>query len=552
MSISSRAQCFRLNGALSRHRWLERSLEHLSGLAQLEGGYVAMPDGLDTHSFLGRAIDHLDINYQLPDAELARIPLQGGVVVVANHPYGGLDGMILAHLLIGLRSDVRILANSMLNRVPELNGLFIGVDPYGGNTAKHRNRSAMREAVRWLQQGGLLLVFPAGEVSRLDRHGLIRDPAWSPSIARLIQAAQVPVLPVHVSGRNSLLFQLAGLLHPRLRTLLLPRELLNKAGHTVTLRIGQLIEFKHLPDDVCAMLNQLRMRSYLLGDLNRPVPRTGVESTKQLPLAAAQDPFLLQYEIHQLPEQQRLVQNGNMEVWYARAQQTPYLLQEIGRLREMTFREVGEGTGKASDLDLYDSYYLHLFVWNAEKMEMVGAYRLGLIDQILPHYGKKGLYTHSLFRYRRKLIEGLGPAIELGRSFIQPAYQRSFSPLLLLWKGIGEFVVRHPHYRILLGPVSISNDYHSLSRQLMVAFLQDNRLVPDLARQIQARTRFRGMGRRWRSNGYAQLADIETLSDLIAQIEGNGRGTPILLKQYLKMGGKLLGFNLDRQFSDAL
>lgn len=544
---------FRLQGELSRHIWLERLVEHASGLATLDKRYARIPQGLDASSFLAWALATLGVDYRVPDEELSRIPLQGAAVVVANHPFGGLDGMILAHLLGGLRKDVRILANSMLGRIPELQELFIGVDPFGGSQATRGNMAAMRAALRWLEQGGMLLVFPAGEVAHPDRHGVITDPPWQPSIARLIQKAQVPAIPLHIEGRNSIWFQVAGLIHPRLRTLLLARELINKSGRVINLRIGRAIEAKQMAGrESAALAEQLRMRTLLLGDLSRPVRSRAHRELEATPIAPAQPPQLLTEEIAKLPVSQRLSGSGAMQVWYARAAQIPLLIQEIGRLRELTFRQVGEGTGKASDIDLYDSYYLHLFVWDSERETLVGAYRLGQIDQILPHYGKKGLYTHSLFRYRGRLIASLGPALELGRSFVQPDYQRSFSPLLLLWKGIGEFVVRHPHYQVLLGPVSISNDYHSLSRQLMVAFLRDNRFVPDLARHVRARQGFRGMGRRWQSNGYAQLADIEALSELIGQIEGDGRGAPVLLKQYLKMGGKLLGFNVDRQFSNAV
>lgn len=544
---------FLLNGAISRHHWLEYGIERISGLKELNRRYATLPCGMDHSSFLARSLENLGIDYRIPDSDLSRIPLQGGVVVVSNHPFGGLDGMILAHLLTGLRNDVKILSNSMLARIPELNSLFLGVDPYGGTDAPRKNIKPMREALRWLQQGGLLLVFPAGEVAHPDRHGVITDPPWSRSIARLVQRANVTAVPMFVQGRNSLLFQTAGMIHPRLRTVLLPRELLNKSGKTITLRIGNPIAVRQSQTlDDHSLINLLRMRSLLLGDMARPIPKAIGNDTATTPLAPPRDTEVLQHEIAQLNPQQQLCHNGSMQVWYARAGEIPQLLQEIGRLREITFREVGEGTGKSCDLDLYDSYYLHLFVWDSEQSQLVGAYRLGLIDQILPHYGKKGLYTHSLFRYRRKLIAQLPPAIELGRSFVQPAYQRSFSPLLLLWKGIGEFVSRHPHYRVLLGPVSISNDYHALSRQLMVAFLQDNRFLPDLARHVQARRRFRGIGKRWHSNGYAHLNDIEGLSELINQIEGDGRGAPILLKQYLKMGGQLLGFNVDRQFSNAV
>ena len=274
---------------------------------------------------------------------------------------------------------------------------------------------------------------------------------------------------------------------------------------------------------------------------------------EETPVVAAIPQTLLKAEVEALPAEQRLVASGHFLVQYARAEQIPWCLQEIGRLREITFRAAGEGTGKASDVDLFDAYYLHLFAWDAQAEAIVGAYRMGLTDEILVRYGKRGLYTQSLFRYGPRLLETISPAIEFGRSFVRAEYQRSFSPLLLLWRGIGRFLLRSPQYAVLFGPVSISSSYAPLSRQLMVDYLKTNNIEADLARHVKARRPFRG--RRptaWDGVELADLKDIEDLSRAIARIERDNKGVPVLLKQYLKLGGRLLGFNADEQFSDAL
>jgi putative hemolysin len=272
-----------------------------------------------------------------------------------------------------------------------------------------------------------------------------------------------------------------------------------------------------------------------------------------MPIAPAIPRTLLKAEIACLPAEQRLVASGNFAVQYARAAQIPWCLQEIGRLRESTFRAAGEGTGKPSDIDLFDAYYLHLFVWDAQAEMIVGAYRVGLADEILARYGKRGLYTQSLFKYGTRLLQILNPAIELGRSFVRSEYQRSFSPLLLLWRGIGRFILRSPQYAVLFGPVSISNSYAPISRKLMVDYLRTNNSETELARHVKPRHPFSAQRSKvWDEVEFANLKDIEDLSRVVARIEGNHKGIPILLKQYLKLGGRLLGFNADDQFSDAL
>jgi putative hemolysin len=262
---------------------------------------------------------------------------------------------------------------------------------------------------------------------------------------------------------------------------------------------------------------------------------------------------LLKAEIEALPSTQRLIATGEFVVLYARAAQIPWSLQEIGRLRELTFRAAGEGTGRASDIDLFDAYYLHLFVWDARAEALVGAYRMGLADEILERYGKRGLYTYSLFRYGARVLRSLNPAVELGRSFVRAEYQRNFAPLLLLWRGIGRFVAQQPRYAVLFGAVSISASYEPLSRQVMVDYLKANNVERGLARHVKPRRPFRARKPAdWNDAELAGLKDIDDLSRLIERIERDGKGVPILLKQYLKLGGRLLGFSADEQFNRSL
>jgi putative hemolysin len=229
------------------------------------------------------------------------------------------------------------------------------------------------------------------------------------------------------------------------------------------------------------------------------------------------------------------------------------VLKEIGRLREIAFRAVGEGTGRAVDLDRFDDWYQHLFIWNDRDNEVIGAYRMAQTDRVVRRQGLSGLYTRTLFWYQHSLLDAIGPALELGRSFVRLEHQRSFGPLMLLWKGIGRYVARHPRYRMLFGPVSISNDYHSMSRQLLVRFLRDNRYLEALARLVKPRNppRFR------RSDLDARfttriVSDLEEVDELVREIEAQQRSIPVLLRQYLKLNGMLLGFNVDPQFGHVV
>lgn len=560
MNRESVERPFSLQGAIKGfgntpiNRLIEAGLEQVSGLRTLDRRYRGLPRSKDYREFLELTLDRLGVRFGLAPDTLERIPRDGPVVLVANHPFGGLEGVILAALLLERRPDFKIMANHLLKRIPEIRDLFIGVDPFGGKSAALRNLRSIKESIRLLQRGGLLAVFPAGEVSHWQpSKGAIEDPPWSNTVARIVRTTGATVLPLYFEGANGWLFQMAGLLHPRFRTALLPRELTTKGGKNINVTVGECIAPEQLNkfQTPSALTDYLRYRTYALGEqsLSRAVP---VSETPAEPVIAPVEPTRLKTEVDALGPERCLVDGTKMRVYFARSAEIPEVVRELGRLRELTFRDAGEGTGKPIDIDRFDDYYVHLFVWSVESREIVGAYRLGLSDEILSRFGKRGFYSHSLFKYRTRLLKELGPAIELGRSFVRKEYQRSFSPLMLLWKGIARFVYHHPEYRVLFGPVSISSEYQTLSQQLMVEFLRSNNYSPELARFVQPRNPFQSRGEAWYRDEYSNLKDIESVSELVAAIEADDKGAPILLKQYLKLGGRLLGFNVDPDFNDAL
>ncbi|HHP7235534.1 MAG TPA: lysophospholipid acyltransferase family protein [Desulfobacterales bacterium] len=548
--------------------WICRSTEKLLGLDRLNRVYAAyhgsVEPGKGARSYFEAAINALEIGYELNPADLDRIPKNGPLLVVGNHPFGGVEGILLGHILFGIRDDVKILANYLLQRLVGIGETVIPVDPFGSSVAPGANLSGLKAAMGWLKQGKVLAVFPAGEVASFQwRRGRIEDRPWSRHIATLARKSGAAVLPVYFPGRNGSLFQLMGLLHPRLRTAMLPRELVNKRGRTCRVFIGKAVPWRKLCqfDSDAARVDYMRAATVFLRNRQRnrfrvvfPVTIPALKPTAPEPVIPPVETGHLLRDLQQLDRRHLLVRQGDMAVYIAEASELPNILKEIGRLREITFRDVGEGTGRSVDLDRFDQNYRHLFLWNHATDELVGAYRLGLTDRILAEFGTSGLYTSQLFRFKSGIFQRLQVSIEFGRSFIRTEYQKKFNSLMLLWKGIGQFVGRNPEYRILFGPVSISKDYHTVSKNLMVRFLKANNYDVQLSRYVTPRKPFRS-GRIQGISGHllrTSFQDIEDISLLISGIEGDGKGIPILLRQYLKLNGTLLCFNVDRNFSDVV
>jgi putative hemolysin len=505
------------------------------------------------------SLAELRVSLELPPGEDSHIPQDGPLVITSNHPFGALDGLAAVATLARRRRDIKVLTNPEVARLNGVGSLFIPVDPFGGPRAARANIAGMRQALRWVQGGGALLIFPAGEVSHLSlTTWSVTDPPWSTTAARLVRLAGAPVVPMYFAGKNSLLFQAAGMVHPRLRTWLLPRELGNKVGASVQVRLGEPLphaKLKQLETDE-QLAAHLRLKTYLLANASaQPAgPVTRVASGRQLdPVVPPVKPDTLHAEIEALPPSMLLVRQGKLRVYCAPTARIPWTLQELGRLREITFRAVGEGTGRSADVDVFDDYYEHLFIWNGDTREIIGAYRLGRTDEIGRRFGRRGLYTSTLFDYNELFLKFLGPALELGRSFVRAEHQKSFVSLMLLWKGIGEYVGRNPRYCRLIGPVSISNDYRPVSRELLVGFLRKHTFNPLAPTLVRPRRPFRGRFslRSLGGNGLS-LGDIETLSTVVSDLEPDGKGAPVLLRQYLKLGGRMLGFNVDPDFGDAL
>ncbi|MCU1295769.1 MAG: putative hemolysin [Acidobacteriaceae bacterium] len=514
-------------------------------------------------SLLENVLSQMQVEYQVSNADLARIPASGPLLVVSNHPFGVLDGIILGVLLQSIRPDVKILTNSLLSGIAELHEHCFFVDPFEGREAVVRNRKSLKQALAWLRNGGMLAMFPAGEVSHLQLQKMqIEDPEWPASVSRMIRLTGSPVLPVYFRGCNGATFQTLGLIHPRLRTAWLLNEFLKQKGKKVEVRIGSVISKDNIEvlgnDEQTA--RYLRWRTYLLAQRQRsqaqiPFVFRSVLPAKAPAAIASETPreAMLQ-ELENLPPERCLEENREFRVYLAEAPEVPNVIRELGRLREVTFRAVGEGTGKPRDLDDFDETYRHLLLWNKAKQEIAGSYRMGLTQEILPCLGIEGLYTSTLFKYDPRFFEALGPALELGRSFIRIEYQRQYTPLLIMWKGIGRYLVSIPQVPVLFGAVSISRRYHRASQDLIFRFFQSREGQNEFASLIKPRRPFRSawIQPRDQAETCRLLQNLEQLADPISDIESDGKGVPILLRQYAKLGGRLLSFNVDRNFSNVL
>lgn len=473
-----------------------------------------------------RVIDELELRLEAL-GDLDSVPRQGPLVVVANHPFGIVEGPTLGALLERVRPDVKFVTNSLLAELPELRERIFAVNAFGG--AAHENTAAVRGALRHLREGGALVVFPAGEVSAMRAPlGFVSDPAWQPMAARLAMKTSAKVLPVFFAGGNRAQFQLAGLLHPSLRTMLLASEMLARRKQTIRVVVGQPLEAAKFRDAE-GFTDHLRGCTYALA-----------KRIRQAPVAAATAPSTLSAEVAGLTP---VLEAGDYRVYLEPAHRIPVALPEIGRLRELTFRSAGEGTGAARDLDEFDPHYWHLFVWHEPSREIAGAYRLADGAQLR---GK--MYCRTLFHFPKRWEQQISAhGAELGRSFVRVAYQRDFLPLLLLWKGIGRFVLDRPHLRYLYGPVSISADYTPAARAVIAGYF----------RKWRAGVRPRNpltLALAWwpgaRLNTPAK--DLDTLSKHVAELEPDGKGLPVLLRQYANLGGEILCMNVDPRFGNTL
>ncbi len=551
---------------------IERPLEAFLGITDLNETYDRLVKKT-SGNFFKRAVEAIGVDYEISETDLKKIPREGGLVVVSNHPLGGLDGIVLGAVLLSVREDAKIILNGLLANMPEIKEYAICVNPFGGKSATAQNVSSMKDTIRLLKNGGCVGTFPSGTVSHIHvKDCCISDPEWNTNIAQIARRTKANILPVYFDGRNSWLFYLAGLIHPRLRTLLLIREMFYVARRKkIQMHVGGVISARKVSEfqNDEELTSWLRINSYVLGGRNNKGEKQDKTQLKIIQRSIEKifpmmhkemqdlilpiDPLLIEKEISALPESACMISGEKISVYCAEAWQIPWAMLEIGRLREETFREVGEGTGKSIDTDEFDQYYLHMFMWDAENKKIAGAYRIGRTDKIMNSLGVQGLYASTLFKIKRELIDRISPALEMGRSFVASQYQKKRSTLAILWRGIGEYLYRNPQYRVLYGPVSISAQYNSISKDLMVQFLMERKTSEELAKFVKAKNppkvSMKSVDIKALMEG---AADIDHVSALVSEVEIDNKGIPTLLKHYLKLDGELLAFNVDDEFGSCI
>jgi len=504
-------------------------------------------------TFAEKYFENENVKYHVENEQLKHIPEKDAAIVISNHPTGLLDGLIMLDMLLKKRPDVKILGHPLLKRLVPVQSYFIELDPFDRDRTK--NISGIKVALEHLQAGGLLMLFPAGEVSTWHRGFCVQDKRWSAGIIKIIRRANVPIVPVYLGGKNSFAFHFWGKIHPLLRTAQIPRELVKKKNKTIPIAIGSPIipcRARTLESDA-DYADFLRNNIYLLKQIIvSQEEKIKTADKQQQKIVVSQDMEALTAEIEQLRGGHLLFEQGSMSIFFTPPDAIPHVIQEIGRLREITFREVGEGTNNEIDLDKYDTYYWQLFIWDNTNSQIVGGYRLGLGAEIMKQYGRTGFYTHSLFRLSSKMDNMLEHTIELGRSFIVKSYQRNPVSLLLLWKGILTILLNHKQHNYLIGAVSISNEYKDISKSLIMSYIKNNYFEKDIAAWIKPRNKPAKRQYKTAQKYLKSINHIDLLDKLVLDMENHRLSVPILIKKYLQINGKVLAFNIDKDFNDVV
>ncbi len=538
--------------------YFAKILMHLLSFHKINDLYenVSQKHGVES---IDAIIKYLNVNLEFDENDLKKLPAEGGFITVSNHPFGGIDGILLIKLLSLARPDHKVIANFLLKKVEPISEFFLAVNPFEHMPEAGSSIAGLKTAIDHLQNGGVLSLFPAGEVSTNYASSLITDREWLVSALRFIKKSRVPVVPIYFHGTNSRMFHLLGRIHPSLRTAKLPSELINKRNKTIKVRIGNAIPVREQEEftDIHRFGRYLRAKTYCL-DSGMEVKRFFDYSLKGEPqqetIVSPQPAELVEQEIGLLRKEWLLFRVKNYEVFCAPTKIIPVILNELGRLRETTFREVGEGTNSATDVDEFDLYYHQLVIWECEVKKIVGGYRIGMGAEIMEQFGVRGFYTHSLFKMGKGFRETLRQSLELGRSFIVCEFQRKPLPLFLLWKGILYFLLKNPEYRYLIGPVSISNTYSEKSKELIIRYIMANFYDYEKAALVKPRNRFKVRTNDPHLNDALMnlTGEISSLDKFIGDVDQKNNGLPVLLKKYLGLNAKIVAFNVDPKFNNCV
>lgn len=519
----------------------------------------------DSPEFEAKVLEDLGVHFEVKEEDIQRIPKNGPFIIVANHPLGGLDGIILLKLISEIRPDFKIIANFMLHQVEPLKPRIFAVNPFESRKDLKSSLIGMKNAYKHIKNGHALGVFPAGEVSQRydDKH--VTDREWQEPVLKLIQKAGVPVIPVYFKARNSPWFYRIGRLHPDLQTSMLVREFLRTRMKPIRIRIGKPIAFKDLNEfeDTKDLAEFLRKKTYVLDSTfnsSKSIPAALVKSIPSIKSKAKK--IISETPVHLLEKDIQAISNtdcflfshNNYACYFAEYSQIPNIMREIGRLREISFRAIGEGTDKSTDTDKFDQHYGHLLLWDTKAKKIAGAYRMGIGNTIYAKHGIQGFYVNQLFAFEPEIQPFFSRCIEMGRAFVTQEYQQKPWPLFLLWRGIMHVCLRNPGHKYILGGVSISNQFSNFSKALMIEFMKSHYYDPYVAQFIRPKKEFKPKIKDLDKEFIFDeaKADLNKFDKLIEELETNGLRLPVLIKKYIKQNAKLIGFNVDPKFNDAI
>lgn len=521
----------------------------IAGLDKLNELYDRLADYKGVE-FSDKLLEFLDITLNVNTSALENIPREGGVVITSNHPFGGLDGLATLSILGKVRKDVKILTNFILSKVPNVSDHFIPINTtyaFGKFTAP--TISGLRQAEEHLLKGGLLVIFPAGEVSSWNNQGkVVEDAEWMTYISRQVRRSKCPVIPMYFHGKNSKYFQWLGRISTKLSDLRFAGEIFDKKGKEIKVRIGSVIqhaELEKLPEDK-VVAKFLRSRSYML-------EAETIEKDESVYTTRLGEFVPSEVLLKELDENKdcHLFDVGTLSCYLLDYNRIPNIMHEIAVRREEAFRAVGEGTNTSADTDPYDVYYKHLVLWDNTTRDLVGAYRLGLGADILRERGIHGFYADTLFRYSDKFAPVLEKCVELGRSFVCVNHQKDTLALILLLKGLFYTLMKYPEYKYLIGPVSISSWYPVLYRSVMIYYLKQNHRNPIYDGMTNPKTPFVPDFGRVDADAllYGRTNSLEAFDRYLLRISGGQYRLPPLLKKYIKMGAKIIDYNVDPDFN---
>ena len=512
--------------------------------------------------FLNAILNEFQIKFEIHEEDLKRLPKDGAYITISNHPLGGIDGLLLLKLMLEKEPNFKIIANFLLHRIEPMKPYIMPVNPFETHKDAKSSVIGIKETLRHLRDGKPLGIFPAGEVSTYKDDKLLVDKPWEEGAIKVIRKAQVPVIPIYFHAKNSRLFYLLSKISDTLRTAKLPSELLTQKDRVIKVRIGKPISVteQNEYETIESYSEFLRKKTYMLANAFEKesklltVPSLKLpRSPKQIVTGANQNNII--DEVDKLRgNDARLLQSKNYEVFFADAKDIPNILHEIGRLREITFREVGEGTNESIDIDKFDKHYHHLFLWDSDAKQIAGAYRMGLGSQIFAKYGINGFYLQNLFRFEPELYDMMSQSIEMGRAFVIKDYQQKPMPLFLLWKGIVHTTLRYPEHKYLIGGVSISNQFSDFSKSLMIEFMKSNYYDPYIAQYIhpkkEYKVKLKDADKDFIFN--ETEADLVKFDKIIDELEPGSLRLPVLIKKYIKQNAKVVAFNVDPLFNNAI